>query len=187
MLSLPEVSAEVGLPITWADPKELHLEACAGGPSPQPSAERACEPDCGLWLYRHRTLALLRRYCRMAMELGRLPSLLGREFFRTRVTSYRMASFEDVVIFVHDVERCLERLDKFSQALIARLVLQEYTHEETAELLHCTRRTVGRRFPEALDEVTRILLAARLLTPMVSAEARPEAPIRAARDESKGG
>ena len=42
------------------------------------------DPD--LWLYRERTLGMLRRYQRLSVEVGRLPSLLGREFFRTRVT-----------------------------------------------------------------------------------------------------
>jgi len=32
------------------------------------------------------------------MEAGRAPSLLGREMFRGKVTSYRVHSFEDVVI-----------------------------------------------------------------------------------------
>jgi hypothetical protein len=40
-----------------------------------------------------------------------LPSILGLQFFRSPVTSYRAASFEDIVIFVHDVERSLEQLD----------------------------------------------------------------------------
>ena len=57
--------------------------------------------------YRGRTTALLRRYFRMSLDVGRLPSVLGREFFRARVTSYHVHSFEDVVILVHDVERCL--------------------------------------------------------------------------------
>src|SRR5881396_3326590 len=65
-----------------------------------------------MWLYRERTLALLRRYLRISIEVGRLPSLLGRELFRSKVTSYRMGSFEDGVIFVHDVEhaRTSERI-----------------------------------------------------------------------------
>src|SRR5438876_933901 len=63
-------------------------------------------PESELWIYRDRTTAMLRRYFRLSVELGRLPSLLGREFFRARVTSYRMHSFEDAVIFVHDVENC---------------------------------------------------------------------------------
>src|SRR5450755_2465766 len=63
------------------------------------------DPD--LWLYRERTLGMLRRYQRLSVEVGRLPSLLGREFFRTRVTSYHAGTFEDAVIFVHDVARGL--------------------------------------------------------------------------------
>jgi hypothetical protein len=119
------------------------------------------DPD--LWLYRERTLGLLRRYYRLSVEVGRLPSLLGREFFRTRVTSYRAGTFEDAVIFVHDVARGLEKLDSFDHKLIAKIVLQDYTHNETARLLGCWRRTVGRRFPEALDQLTDIFLEAGLL------------------------
>jgi len=47
-----------------------------------------------MWLYRERRVALLRRYLRISIEVGRLPSLLGRELFRSKVTSYRMTSFE---------------------------------------------------------------------------------------------
>jgi hypothetical protein len=119
------------------------------------------DPD--LWLYRERTVGLLRRYHRLSVEVGRLPSLLGREFFRTRVTSYRAGTFEDAVIFVHDVARGLEKLDSFDHKLIAKIVLQDYTHNETARLLGCWRRTVGRRFPEALDQLTDIFLEAGLL------------------------
>src|SRR6266852_3657038 len=82
-------------------------------------------PD--LWLYRERTTALLRRFLRFSIEVGRLPSLLGRELFRSKVTSYRMSSFEDAVIFVHDVERALDQLDAFAQQLIATIIFQEYT------------------------------------------------------------
>jgi hypothetical protein len=111
------------------------------------------DPD--LWLYRERTLGMLRRYHRLSVEVGRLPSLLGREFFRTRVTSYHVGTFEDAVIFVHDVARGLATLGSFDHKLIARIVLQDYTHNETARLLGCWRRTVGRRFPEALDRLYR--------------------------------
>jgi hypothetical protein len=114
-------------------------------------------------LYRERTAALLRKYCRLSVELGRVPALLGREFFRSRVTSYRMHSFEDVVIFVYDVERCLEKLDEVSKGLIARIGLQEYTHEEAARVLGYNARTVERRYPEALDRLSAILLKADLL------------------------
>jgi hypothetical protein len=109
--------------------------------------ENVCrDPD--LWLYRERTLGMLRRYQRLSVEVGRLPSLLGREFFRTRVTSYHAGTFEDAVIFVHDVANGLAQLGGFEGRLIAKIALQDYTQNETARLLGCWRRTVGRRFPK---------------------------------------
>src|SRR6516165_10165417 len=46
--------------------------------------------DPNLWLYRNRTLAMLYRFFRLSMEVGRLPSILGQEFFRNQVTSYHI-------------------------------------------------------------------------------------------------
>jgi predicted DNA-binding protein (UPF0251 family) len=120
-----------------------------------------CDPD--LWLYRDRTVALLKRYLRFSVEVGRLPSLLGREFFRTRVSSYRVGTFEDAVIFVHDVEKSLETLDQFERELIAKVVLQDYTQDEAARLMGCWRRTIGRRFPEAVDRLSEAFLEGGLL------------------------
>jgi len=134
--------------------------------------------DCGLyapdlWLYRHRTVSLLKRYLRMSVEVGRLPSLLGREFFRTRVTSCRVGTFEDAVIFVHDVERSLQQLDNFEQSLIATIVMQEHTHDEASVILQCWRRTVGRRFSEALDKLSKFFLEGGLLSRLPKTEPRP--------------
>jgi len=131
----------------------------------------ASDPD--LWLYRKRTVGLLRRYMRLSMEVGRLPSLLGREFFRTRVTSYGASTFEDAVIFVHDVERSLEQLGEFDKKLIAKIVLQEYPQEEAARLIGCGHRQIARCYVEALDRVSEILLNRRLLLrlPRVKPEA----------------
>ena len=119
-------------------------------------------PD--LWMYRDRTVGLLRRYMRLSIEVGRTPSLLGREFFRTRVTSYGASTFEDSVIFVHDVERSLEELNEFEKKLIAKIVLQRFSREEAGRLLGCGYRTVERLFPEALDRVSEILLERGILT-----------------------
>ena len=131
-----------------------------------PARQRFLGPREELPLYRGRTVALLRRYFRMSLDLGRLPSIVGREFFRARNTSYRVSTFEDAVIFVHDVERCLEELDAFSQKLIARVALQEFTHEEAAQQLGCARRTVLRRYAETLDRLAEMLLARDLLRPL---------------------
>ena len=119
--------------------------------------------DPSLSVYRRDTIKLLRKYFRHSLELGRLPNLLGREFFRARVTSYRLHTFEDGVIFAHDVDRCLALLDDFSQQAIARVILQEYDQDEAAELLGCTGRTLRRRLPEALDRLTGIFIEKGML------------------------
>jgi hypothetical protein len=140
------------------------METRGGGLKLVPrSGRESGEVSPEMCLYRERTTALLRRYCRLSVELGRVPALLGREFFRSRVTSYTMHSFEDVVIFVYDVERCLEKLDEVSKKLIARIGMQEYTYEEAAKALGYNPRTVERRYPDALDRLSSILLKADLL------------------------
>jgi hypothetical protein len=116
-----------------------------------------------LCIYRDRVIALVRRYARASVEVGRLPSLLGRECFRSRVTSYSMTSFEDIVIFVHDVERALTRLSAFHQKLIAMVVIEQFCMPEVARLVRCPLRTLEREFPDALDLLARMFLEGGLL------------------------
>ena len=129
-----------------------------------------------LWVYRDRTRALLLRYLHMSVEVGRLPSILGQEFFRAHVSNYRVNTFEDAVIFVHDVERSVRELDEFSQQIIARVVLQEYTQEEAARLLGCARKTIGRCLPGALDHLSEIFLAKGILREWENTVRRPRRP-----------
>jgi len=133
-----------------------------GQAEPPPSVVFA-ETEMDLWPYRRRTVALLRRYARASVEVGRLPSLLGREFFRSRVTSYTMRNFEDVVIFVADMEQAIGRLNALEKKLLAMNVLEEYTVPEVARLLSCTQRTVERFLQDALDRLSGILLAGGLM------------------------
>ena len=142
--------------------QEGPTQAADGTPISVETPAPGGDPD--LWLYRDRTVALLRRYMRLSIEVGRMPSLLGREFFRARVTSYKASTFEDSVIFVHDVEVSLERLNEFDKLLIAKIVLQEYSQYEVGRQLGCGRRHVVRCYPEALDRVTEIFLKRELLT-----------------------
>lgn len=156
-----EVEGE-GFPEEW----ELTAEDEALLDEEGDHASEAWGADRDLWMYRDRTVALLRRYARLSVEVGRLPSLLGREFFRSKVTSYHVATFEDTVIFVHDVEQSLEQLGWFQKKVIAMLVLEEFTQEEAAQLLQCSPRTVGRYIYEALDGLSEIFLAGSILKPM---------------------
>jgi DNA-directed RNA polymerase specialized sigma24 family protein len=121
------------------------------------------ETELDMWPYRDRTVALLKRYARASVEVGRLPSLLGRECFRARVSSYPMTSFEDIVIFVHDMDTALGRLNPFQQRLIAMNVLEEYSLPEVARLLPCPLRTVEREVPDALDLLSRAFLESGLI------------------------
>lgn len=117
-------------------------------------------------ILRGRTIGMLRRYLRYSMETGRLPSVLGQEFFRAKVTTYNVVTFEDRVIFVLDMERCLERLDEFSRQLLARRILQEQDWAATARLLHCGEKTVRRWTPYAIDLLADILVEMGLLKPI---------------------
>lgn len=135
-----------------------------------PSSGLYAEAELELWHYRARTVALLRSYARASVEVGRLPSLLGREFFRSRVTSYSRGSFEDVVIFVMDMEHTLEKLDGFERKLVAMNVIEEYSIPEMSRLLVCPQRTIERLLQGAIDQLSRLLLAGGLLEPLPCAE-----------------
>lgn len=121
------------------------------------------QPKPELAFYRKYTEAMLRRYVRLSLTVGRMPALLGHDAFRGKMSTYRVASFEDSVIFVYDVEKCLKKLDGFSQELIRRIALQEYTQGEAAGLLRVSLRTIVRRYGEAIDALTHIFLENRLL------------------------
>src|ERR1700748_1740383 len=134
-------AALVILPMVWA----------TAGASTAPEIVEQREPEeqrtaPEVAFYRKYTEGLLRRYVRLSMEAGRAPSLLGREMFRGNVTNYSVQGFDDVVIFVHDVESCVKVLGEEQQHLIRRIALQEFTMEETASMLQLPLRTVHRRY-----------------------------------------
>ncbi len=122
--------------------------------------------DAELVLYRGVTLKLLRRYQRMAMSVGRLPSLLGGEApmaFRSKYRSPYAGGFENAVIFVHDMEKMLGRLEEGQQRIIAHVVLEEYTQDEAARLLGKSRRRVQLQYVDAMDRLTAMLLAGGMI------------------------
>ena len=106
---------------------------------------------------------MLRRYLYASMLVGRAPEILSDSVGRGWVSSRPIRTFEDAVIFVLDVERCLDKLSRLDRQMLSRIVLQEYTQAETADLLGMGVRTVSYKFPQALDRLTRLLLDAGLL------------------------
>jgi hypothetical protein len=137
-------------------------------PLPQPAPE--------LSIYRDHCIALLRRYFCMSVEVGRLPAILGRECFPARARTYQLHTFEDVVIFVIDIERCLDRLHPFDKRLIALIILQEYTQEESARMLRLTERQVRNRLCDAIDAVSSQFLEKRMLKPKRRRRRAPDPP-----------
>jgi hypothetical protein len=135
----------------WQELAAHNFPAQLNAPDGDQLEEDPLDRNPDLWMYRKRTVGLLRRYLRFSLETGRLPSFVGREFFRTKVTCYTTTTFEDRVIFVRDVEKSLERLEYWDQQLIARIIFQEHSQEQTARILHWGLRTIERRLPQVLD------------------------------------
>ena len=97
------------------------------------------------------TMALLHRFFRTALLVGRMPSLLGREVFRPHVRTVPAHAFEDSVVFVCDVERCLRALAPFDQRLVAFCVFEDRSEWEAARQFHRSQSEISRRLGETLD------------------------------------
>jgi hypothetical protein len=130
-------------------------------PSPAEGARTA--PVVSLAFYRKHTESMLRRYLYASMQVGRAPSILSDPVSRGWASSRPIRTFEDAVIFVLDIERCIEQLGSLDRQLISRIVLQEYTQAEAATLIGMSVRAVSYKFPQALDRLTEKLLASGLL------------------------
>ena len=156
------------LPKVWATAAPVQTPSSVEAPAVCRVKRAEQRPE--LAFYRKYTEALLRRYVQMSTEAGRVPSLLGKEMFRGKVTSYRVRTFEDVVIFRLDVEKCLRKLDGEERELIRRIAVQEYTQGEAAVLLGMSLRTCVQRYGQAVDRLTGILLGSRMLEPFTECQ-----------------
>jgi hypothetical protein len=125
--------------------------------------KRQPKPQANLAFYRKHTESLLRRYLYASMQVGRAPSILRDPVSRGWASSRPIRTFEDAVIFVLDIERCLAELGSLDREILGRVVLQEYTQAEAAVLLGMSVRTISNRFPLALDRLTEKVLEAGLL------------------------
>ena len=162
-LVLPDIWAESDLRSRWNAGKAFRRE-CPTDPESNEEENEAQPPaEPGLAFYRKHTEKMLRRYLYASMHVGRAPSILSDPVARGMVSSRASKTFEDAVIFVLDVERCLDQLGSLEQQILSRIVLQDYTQWETASLLGMSMRTVGNRYRQALDRLTEKLLAAGLL------------------------
>ena len=136
-------------------------------PKPEPPGEVStsspAEAVVSYAFYRKHTENMLRRYLYASLQVGRTPNLLGESVGRGWASSRPVRTFEDALIFVLDVERCLDRLPLVDRQLISRIILQEYTQAETAALLRISVRTVCAKLPLAIYRLTERLVEADLL------------------------
>lgn len=123
--------------------------------------------------FRSQTLAIIRHFFEIASQIGRLPSILGREFFRARISHHAIPSFEEQAVFVHDVEQALARLNEQDAEVVALVGLLHYTLDDAAALLGRSRSLVVQRFADSIDKLAESFLEARLLH-----ESRPDRRVR---------
>ena len=163
------MSAALQLPMGWGtynsqEPTQPNRATCGQLPKPQLAQKPPmAAPVVSLGFYRKHTEKMLRRYLYASMQVGRSPAILGDPVARGWCSSRPIRTFEDAVIFVLDVETCLNQLGSLDRQMLSRIVLQEYTQAETAMLLGMSVRTICYRFPQALDRLTEKLLATGLL------------------------
>jgi hypothetical protein len=162
------MSAALQLATVWgASSPQLAWQEEQGNWKHKPAARTARTPDAGpvvsLAFYRKHTQSMLRRYLYASMQVGRAPSILSDPVSRGWASSRPIRTFEDAVIFVLDLEKCLDRLSSLDRQMLSRIVLQEYTQAETATMLGMSVRAISYKFPQALDRLTEKLLASGLL------------------------
>jgi hypothetical protein len=168
------MSAALLLPVIWgagtpAQPQQQDrgrwekAPATARAARPGTKKTPVAEPVVSLGFYRKHTESLLRRYLYASMQVGRAPNILGDPIARGWCSSRPIRTFEDAVIFVLDVEKCLNQLGSLDRMMLCRIVLQEYTQAEAASLLGMATRTISYKFPMALDRLTEKLLESGLL------------------------
>ncbi len=129
----------------------------------QNSSIKEGKPNASLAFYRKHTENMLRRYLYASMQVGRAPAILGDPVGRGWVSSRPIRTFEDAVIFVLDIERCLDKLGSLDRQMLSRIVLQEYTQVEAAQMIGMSARAISYKFPLALDRLTEKLLESELL------------------------
>jgi|SRR5580700_177456 hypothetical protein len=141
---------------------KFHLGVIVGGRTKTKPKEVLCTRTDGLH-FRGQTLAIVRHFFEISCQVGRLPSILGREFFRAKVSHHGIPSFEEQAVFVHDVERAMARLNPQDLEAVSLVGMYHYSLEEVAILSGRCRTTVIQRYAGAIDTLAQVFLEAGLL------------------------
>ena len=137
-------------------------------PPPAPPAEET-DPRPEMVCFRSQTLAMVRHYFELSSQFGRLPSLMGREFFRARSRIMPFPASRNRPCSCAISSCRIGRLSAEHQEIVTIAGIYHFTHEEIAQMLHMSRSSVRMWFAEALDALSEIFLEAGVLR-----EARPD-------------
>ena len=162
-LLLPTIWGASNPQVGWGEEAESTVQQRAAQPEKKTARVPDAAPVTSVAFYRKHTENMLRRYLYASMQVGRAPSILGDPVGRGWASSRPVRTFEDAVIFVLDMEKCLDTLSSLDRQLLSRIVLQEYTQAEAATLIGMSVRAISYKLPDALDRLTEKLLASGLL------------------------
>jgi DNA-directed RNA polymerase specialized sigma24 family protein len=146
--------------VRWKDRKR-------GGSRPKIQAPEVAEDDLNPALIgmRGHTRTMIRRYVLARYQAARIFSCLDASKFSGsgRASAQPIRTFEDALVFVIDMDRCMESLDPTDLELLKRTQIQEFTEAETACLMGMSTRTVSTKAQVALDRLTQRLIDSGLL------------------------
>jgi hypothetical protein len=114
---------------------------------------------------RDRAIRLLLRFLCVALNMGRLPSLVGREVFGSKMAREPSCAFEESVIFVCDVEQCLAELEPFDRRLVVLCIFENRSEWEAARQLGRCQADISRLLKDCLDRLYATFVRKRLLSP----------------------
>ncbi len=142
-------------------PGRLRFSSTSGGRAREVGD---CDPArSDVLFFRAQTFAIIRHFYEIASQIGRLPSILGREFFRAKVSHHAIPSFEEQAVFVHDVEHALAGLNEQDGEMVALVGLFHYTLDDVAAMLGRSRSFVAQHFADAIDQLAEVFLETGLL------------------------
>lgn len=126
---------------------------------------------------RMRTVSFLLFFLRTAMNIGRVPSVLGGEFFRLSTRSKPSYALENSVVFVCDVERCLAALAPLERRIVSFCIFENYSEWDAARRFQRAQSEISRRLGDALDCLHEMFIRKKLLPPLAQLPGQEAAEI----------
>ena len=102
---------------------------------------------------RRRAVGVLLRYVKTALSVGRIPSPMGMLYVPARTRSKPHSALEDAVVFVCDIELCLEMLSEFDRHLVAFCIYEHHSEWEAARHFHKPQTEISRRLSRSLERL----------------------------------